>query len=499
MTAIARCPCTRRIRTGTVQRVTIPDLPAGRPIPDTDDLRLLAELINNAYIPLANAAWNARMSQQEAAARLVSMAERGLPLRLVADGDRQALWRIAQAGPATSGVPVTGDPAHPGAAMPAPGPAGAAAGSGGAPSVAAQLSTAPPIAMPPSPAGAGSAPGVPGAGVMPAQVPLPGMPVPVVLPPASPVPPHEQAIAGAVPLGQPPFGQPDPSPPSGQGAAGTEATPEAEEPGAPDGTEQPATPGTVDDSGSTGEAEPATEAASDADSPWGPAGSSWVRTDDADAGSAEQPAAPSAESAAGSAAQPPAESGAEPLAESGAEPGGESGASSAESASGAHRAPDVAGPGYLPGPGTPVPPFVPVPTPPRWAAQSVTGPAGERLVVTILDMRDPGDEILTDAGYRMEPGQRAVLVHSSVANTGDAPYYPVGDLNLVLETDQQVLLGRANVAVASHPAFGVGVAPGHTADGWSVFLIPSETRLAGLKWCIRPDFPQTILSWPVAP
>jgi hypothetical protein len=62
-----------------------------------------------------------------------------------------------------------------------------------------------------------------------------------------------------------------------------------------------------------------------------------------------------------------------------------------------------------------------------------------------------------------------------------------------------VLLGRANIAVATHPAFPVGVTPGRTADGWSVFLIPSETVLAGIKWCIRPDMPQTILSWPIAP
>jgi hypothetical protein len=128
----------------------------------------------------------------------------------------------------------------------------------------------------------------------------------------------------------------------------------------------------------------------------------------------------------------------------------------------------------------------------------VAGPAGEHLVVSILDVVDPGDPVLTDAGYRMDSGQRAVLVHSSVANTGQVPYYPVGDLYLVLETDQHVLLGRANIAVASHPAFGVGVQPGRTSDGWSVFLIPSQTVLTGLKWCIRPDIPQTIVDWPIA-
>ena len=75
--------------------MTTPDSAPGRPVPDTDDLRLLAEIINNGSIGLPQAAWNARMSQSEAADRLITMAERGLPLRLVAEGDQQLLWRIA--------------------------------------------------------------------------------------------------------------------------------------------------------------------------------------------------------------------------------------------------------------------------------------------------------------------------------------------------------------------------------------------------------------------
>ena len=123
--------------------------PAGRPVPDTDDLRILAELINNDYIGLPQAAWNARMSQREAAERLVTMAERGMPLRLVAEGDRQALWRIAQAGPATGGL-----------AVPPSGPAPVAGPSGAVPVVPPQSGALPvprsepahPVA-PPAPTG----------------------------------------------------------------------------------------------------------------------------------------------------------------------------------------------------------------------------------------------------------------------------------------------------------------------------------------------------------
>jgi hypothetical protein len=140
---------------------------------------------------------------------------------------------------------------------------------------------------------------------------------------------------------------------------------------------------------------------------------------------------------------------------------------------------------------------VETPPPPTWQTLPVYGPSGEQLAVTVLEVLDPADSVLTGAGFRMEPGQRAVLVHSSVANNGQVPYYPVGDLYLVLETTSRQLLGRAAIAVGSHPAFPVGVVPGQTTHGWSVFLIPSEVGLAGIKWCIRPDLPQTILSWPI--
>ena len=79
-------------------------------MPDIADLRLLGEIINHGAVGLPQAAWNAGMSQSEAAARLVTMAERGMPLRLVAEGDRQQLWQIAQAGPVLPAPPVLSAP-----------------------------------------------------------------------------------------------------------------------------------------------------------------------------------------------------------------------------------------------------------------------------------------------------------------------------------------------------------------------------------------------------
>lgn len=91
-----------------------PSLPADRRVPDTFDLRLLAELTRSTPVGLAQAAWQAGMSQTEAAARLVTMNEAGMPLRLVAEGDPAALWQIMQRGP----VRQPGAPSEPPQAQP---------------------------------------------------------------------------------------------------------------------------------------------------------------------------------------------------------------------------------------------------------------------------------------------------------------------------------------------------------------------------------------------
>lgn len=103
--------------------MTTPDAFSSRPVPDVADLRLLTEIINNGTVGLPQAAWAAGMSQAEAAGRLVTMAERGMPLRLVAEGDRQQLWQIAQAGPAGAPPVPTAAPAADTGPIPAAPPA----------------------------------------------------------------------------------------------------------------------------------------------------------------------------------------------------------------------------------------------------------------------------------------------------------------------------------------------------------------------------------------
>lgn len=388
--------------------MTITNLPPDRPIPDADDLRLLAELINNVSIPLANAAWNARMSQAEAAARLVAMAERGLPLRLVADGDRTALWHIAQAGPAVRTAPA--QPAQP---VPAVQPVAQAVAADAPAAPAAAASPEPGSASDAAPSDAGAAPSMTSMTMFAEAVPE----------------------VSATPLA------PD-------SAGGTAVLAAEAPPALPVAVQLPGTPDL-----SEHEAEPV-------QAPHVP---------EHEAGQSESSPVQEAE---------PNQPAAKP--ESVAEP-----------------QPVDAQPAAAPQPiAEPQPAAPPAP---RWAQHHVTGPAAEQLLVTIVEVRDPGDEAMAAAGRPIAPGYRAILVRSWVANVGSVFYPASADANLVVETDRHELLGRSGPPPAPYPGFAIGIGPGQAADGWSLFIVPAGTVLAGLKWCIRPDIPQTIVGWPITP
>ncbi len=386
-------------------------------MPDTDDLRLLAEIINNGTIGLPQAAWNARMSQAEAADRFVTMAERGLPLRLVAEGDRQLLWQIAQAGPATGGFPV------PAAAEPAP------AAAEPAPAAAAPA----PVPVPVEPPPVQQLPVVP---PPPPPAPLP----PAPLPPASAVPPHEQAIAGAVPLGQPPFGTPPPA---------------AEEPA-------PVAAGPATGPGAT----------------WGvPGAASWARTDDA-------PAPPEEPSPELTQAYPPPEPGGSPEP---TDPGDPGDAGDPPPATSRHAVTDDA------------------PSPTRRVmisgqpTQNVAGLFGENLSISLQQIVDPADQILTQAGYVLDQGERALLVQTAIGNQGPIDYESLPDLYLVLVSSTGSILQKAAMAVAQFPAHRVGVPAGAHGSGWTVFLVPAATEVAEVRWSVRPDLANRTVSWGFGP
>ncbi|WP_029137057.1 hypothetical protein [Nakamurella lactea] len=296
-----------------------------RPVPDAVDLRLLAELAKTPSAGLPQLAWQAGLGQQDAAARLVTMNDAGLPLRLVAEGDPAALWQIVQRGPVPAATPN----------------------------------------MPP-----------------PAWQQTAARPGPVVSPagPASP-------DAAMTPM----------SPESMWGVPGTAAW-------------------------ASREADPASTTQQ-----------GW---------STEVTATTLAERAAGPAQVPPM----------------------------TH-------------------------TPPVGTAQRAVGLSGERLVVTVTEVVDPGDDILSAAGFRLDDTERAVLVRTTVANDGPAPHDCMPDLYLFLVAADGRALPKAPVAIGGHPAHRVGVAGGDSADGWTIFLIDSDVAVVGVRWCVRPDLADRTLTW----
>lgn len=119
---------------------------------------------------------------------------------------------------------------------------------------------------------------------------------------------------------------------------------------------------------------------------------------------------------------------------------------------------------------------------PYGAPQQATGLSGERLTVTVAEVIDPGNDALTSAGYRLDDGERAVLVRTTVANAGPAAHDCMPDLYLFLLDSGGKTLLKAPVSVAGHPAHRVGVAPGAQDVGWTIFLINADTELSGVRW-----------------
>lgn len=123
------------------------------------------------------------------------------------------------------------------------------------------------------------------------------------------------------------------------------------------------------------------------------------------------------------------------------------------------------------------------------------GLAGEHLSVTVSQVVDPATEVLTAAGYVLDPAERAVLVRSAIANHGPAAHDCMPDLYLVLVGADGGVLQKAPVSVAGYPAHRVGVAPGGVADGWTVFLIAADAAVEAVRWSVRPDLVDRTLNW----
>ena len=350
----------------------------------------------------------------------------------------------------------------------------------------------------------------PGFGPPPSAMPVPGPPAPVVaawgpppggdpatsapLPPTPAVPPHEQAIAGAVPLGEPPFGTPQPGLDDARPAAAADVPPAAQSaPPAQAGSPAPAAALIAPQTGAENMSEPTSTAqrearhrrdSADPASVWGIPGTAWARTDEDGPADPAPQSAPTADpsrfvlpdalvSAHLGAPPAPADLGAPPVV-------------SAPPALGASSAP-------ADNPPPAAPPSEPVP--PAFAPRAVAGLFGERLTVTVSAWLDPADTVLTGAGYRLDAGERAVLARTDLHNDGPIDYESLPDLYLELITAQGQHLAKASISAAGHPAHRVGVPAGSTSSGWTVFLVPADAQVAAIQWSVRPDLADRTVRW----
>jgi len=125
------------------------------------------------------------------------------------------------------------------------------------------------------------------------------------------------------------------------------------------------------------------------------------------------------------------------------------------------------------------------------------GPDGEQLVIRLVELIDPADHLFTAAGYQLQPGERSVLVHTEVTNHGTAPLPAPPDLGLALLDGHGRAVFKAPVQLSSRPPHRLGVKPGATAGGHTVYVLPEATELTAVRWSARPDDERGSLTWTV--
>ena len=112
-------------------------------------------------------------------------------------------------------------------------------------------------------------------------------------------------------------------------------------------------------------------------------------------------------------------------------------------------------------------------------------------------MVDPADYLFTAAGYRLREGERSVVVHTELTNKGPGAFGYLPDLYLVLVTDDGTAIAKAPVSLSSRPPHRIGVRPGETAGGHTVYVLPEDTRVTAVRWSARPDDDRNALTWTV--
>ncbi|WP_318307258.1 AsnC family protein [Amycolatopsis solani] len=125
------------------------------------------------------------------------------------------------------------------------------------------------------------------------------------------------------------------------------------------------------------------------------------------------------------------------------------------------------------------------------------GLEGEQLSVQLLEVQDPADYLFSAAGYRLEDGERAVVVHTEITNRGSIPFASLPDNYLELLAADGTAIGKAPVSLTSRPPHKIGVKPGETLGGHTVYVLPDATRVVAVRWSPRPEPDERTLTWTI--
>ncbi|WP_410640243.1 AsnC family protein [Amycolatopsis sp. lyj-346] len=125
------------------------------------------------------------------------------------------------------------------------------------------------------------------------------------------------------------------------------------------------------------------------------------------------------------------------------------------------------------------------------------GLEGEQLSVQLLEVQDPADYLFSAAGYRLEEGERAVVVHTEITNRGSIPFASLPDNYLELLAPDGQAIGKAPVSLTSRPPHKIGVKPGETLGGHTVYVLPDATRVVSVRWSPRPEPDERTLTWSI--
>jgi DNA-binding Lrp family transcriptional regulator len=120
---------------------------------------------------------------------------------------------------------------------------------------------------------------------------------------------------------------------------------------------------------------------------------------------------------------------------------------------------------------------------------------GAPVTIQLVEVVDPADFLFTAAGYRLRPGERAVVVHTELTNHGATPIGTLPDLYLVLVAKDGQTVSKAPVSLSSRPPHRIGARPGETAGGHTVYVLPEATEITSIRWNRRPDDDRAALTW----